>query len=202
VVAPNRARNSHELSAPPRPPYIAHDTARNARSISLESTRLIYFDRNRAGELLEHIASSTGGRAALAKIPGSGPTDLILQRNQRSILSRLISDADDLAAEGLIDLHQPDGVSRRVRWSDVHPDQAIAVRGTVASVKDIQPSSMRLKAETITVRAFVNKDHFLHLNQSYLTAWPITILGSVRSVPRLEVLAVAIGIIQKANSPG
>jgi len=79
-------------------------------------------------------------------------------------------------------------------WPDVHPDQVVAIRGAVASAKDVQPSSLRLNVGTTPVRVFVDRDHFLHLNQGYLTAWPITVVGKVRSVSNVEVLGVAIGI--------
>jgi hypothetical protein len=194
MATASRARNSEELPAAPRPNYASHPFARNSHSISNEGARLIYFDHNRATELLEHIASSAAGRAAISKFAGTPSADLAQQRDQRAVLSRLIAEAEDLKDEGIVDLHYPTGSSRRVHWSSVHPDQVIAVKGSVTSAKDIQPSSLRLEVEGKTVRAFVDRDHFLHLNQSYLATRAITVVGKVRSVPQAELLAAAVGI--------
>jgi hypothetical protein len=161
----------------------------------VEGARLIYFDQDRVTGLLEHIASGAAGRAILDNLSEDGSIDFTLQRNQRAILSRLIAQADDLRVEGIIDLHQPEGSSRRVSWADVHPDQAIAVRGTAVSARDVQPASIRLKVDAACVRVFVNRDHYLHLNQSYLTSWTMTAVGKVRSTPHVEILAVAIGVV-------
>jgi hypothetical protein len=190
----SRARNSRELSGA-RPRYVSRDVVRNVHQIPLEGARLIYFDQYRAAELLEHIASSSSGRAALAKLPVGSSADLSLQRDQRMVLSQLISQAQDLKIDGIIDLHQREDNSRRTLWAHVHPDQAIAIRGAITSAKDVQPSSLRLEVGGTLVRVFVERDHFLHLNQSYLAGCPITALGKVRSVPRVELLAAAIGVM-------
>lgn len=194
----SRARNSEELLSASRPNYALHGLVRNPQSIHVDGARLIYFDHDHAGELLEHIASSPAGRAAISELSGTGSADLTLQRNQRATLSRLIAEAEDLEGGGIIDLHYPKGSSRRVPWPNVHPDQPIAVKGSVTSTKDVQPSSLRLEVEGKTIRTFVDKDHFLHLNQSYLTTRTITVVGKVRSVPQGEMLAVAIGIEAQA----
>src|SRR5690348_15402679 len=112
MATPSRARNSRELSEAIRPRYLPRDVVRNAHLIPLEGARLIYFDQYRAAELLEHIASSASGRGVLAKLAASNSTDLLLQRNQRAILSQLIGQAHDLKANGIIDLHQPEGDAR------------------------------------------------------------------------------------------
>jgi hypothetical protein len=203
MATPNRARNSHELPEKTRRSYVQrHFAARNARPIPLVGARLIYFDQDLAADLLEHIASSETGRAFLTELPGSDPADLLFQRNQRAVLSQLIDQAEDLEAGGIIDLHQSNTVSRRMSWMDVHPDQAVAIRGTIISAKDVQPSSLRLEVDGTSVRAFVKRDHFLHLNQTYLTGWPITVVGKIRSVPHVEIISVAVGITPPTGSSG
>jgi hypothetical protein len=172
-------------------------TVRNARPEGF--IRLIYFDRRRAVELLEHISAASAGRDMLlnlaksAKPPEFVATATLGQQDQRAILSQLMGKATDLDTEGIIDLHQPSEVSRRTSWVKLHPDQAIAIKGEVTSAKDIQPSSLRVEVESTTIRVYVERDHLLHLNQSYLTGLSITVVGKVRSVPRIEMCAAAIG---------
>lgn len=158
-----------------------------------QSTRLIYFDQRRATELLEHIASTSPGFNMLRNLAEVDSTNVLGTPNQRAILHQIIHGAKDLEV-GVIDLHQPDDSNRQTSWTQLHPDQVVAIRGTVASGKDVQPSSIRLEVGAASVRVFVERDHFLHLNQKYLTRLPITIIGKVRSVPRIELCAVAIGI--------
>jgi hypothetical protein len=172
-------------------------TVRNPRPEGF--IRLIYFDKRRSAELLEHIAAASPGRdmlvelARFAKLPEFGSTGTLCQQDQRAILSQLIDKATDLDTEGVIDLHQPSEDPRRTSWTKLHPDQAIAIRGEVTSAKDIQPSSLRVEVGSTTVRVYVERDHLLHLNQSYLAGLPITVVGKVRSVPRTEMCAAAIG---------
>lgn len=172
-------------------------TVRNARPEGF--IRLIYFDKRRAVELLEHISAASAGRDMLlnlaksAKPPEFGATATLGQQDQRAILSQLMGKATDLDTEGIIDLHQPSEVSRRTSWVKLHPDQAIAIKGEVTSAKDIQPSSLRVEVESTTIRVYVERDHLLHLNQSYLTGLSITVVGKVRSIPRIEMCAAAIG---------
>jgi hypothetical protein len=192
MAASSRVRNSREVQ--PRPAYAQHYFARNSHPIPVEGARLIYFDHYHAEELLEHIASNATGRAMIAKLHDSEIVELESQRNQRIMFSQLATRADDLRADGLIDLLQSGGTSRRVSWNDVHPDQPIAIRGTISSLEAVQPSSLGLEVEGKPVQVFVRRDGFLHLNQSYLTARRITALGKVRSVPRRQMIAVAIGI--------
>lgn len=45
-----------------------------------------------------------------------------------------------------------------------------------------------------TVRVLVDRTHALHLNQAYLCSRPVTVLGQVHSVPRLQLRAIAIGV--------
>jgi hypothetical protein len=180
--------------------------ARNPRSIM--PTRLIYFDQRYAAELLEHIASASPGRTMLkwltmeAQLTEADPTGFLRQHDQRAILSQLIAKATDLEVGGIIDLHLPDDISRRTSWAKLHPDQVIAIRGAVTSAKDIQPSSLRLEVATTSVRVYVERSHFLHLNQSYLTVLPITIVGKVRSVPRAEMCTAAIGTLPAPDELG
>jgi hypothetical protein len=192
-------------------------SVRSVRSISAEpavpepavpepavpESRLIYFDQRLAADLLEHIGSTSAGRAMLAalakrsNLKGVNFSGVLRQHDQRAILSQIIDEATDLKVEGVIDLHLPEGGSRQTSWEKLHPDQVIAIRGVVNSTKDVQPSSLRLKVGTTLVRAYVERDHFLHLNQSYLTGLPIiTIVGKVRSLPRTEMCAAAIGVLQ------
>lgn len=190
-----------------RPDYVSHKRVRASRSIPSSSIRLIYFDERLAADLLEHLASAPVGRTMLAhlamraRIEEANLFDTLQQHDQRAILSQIIDNATDLEVGGVIDLHQPEGQSRRTAWPRLHPDQVIAVRGIVISPKDIQPSSLRLQAEATFVRAYVERDHFLHLNQKYLTGLPVTIVGKVRSVPRIEMRAATIGVLVMPDEP-
>ena len=131
-----------------------------------------------------------------ADLPSFDPAGIPPQHDHRAILSALIAAADDdLDVGGVIDLHMLADGSRRVTWEQVHPDQVIAIRGAVAAAKDVQPSSLRLGIGATSVRVYVQRDRFLHLNQGYLTGLTITVVGMVRSVPRTEMYAAAIGTI-------
>ena len=185
-------RSVRELPESPRPNYFR---VRRVRDVPLDPSphessdiRLIYFDHCHAAETLEQIASTSSGRAMLDKL-----TEAEFASNQRAILLQLIAKVIDLNIGEIIDLHQLENASRRTSWNQLHPDQAVAIRGAVTSTKDVQPSSLRLEAGIVSVRVFIQRDHFLHLNQSYLNALPITIIGKVRSVPRIEICAAAIG---------
>jgi hypothetical protein len=186
-----------ELSENPRPRYTPH--IRAVRDISPQPTRLIYFDKRRAAELLENIASTSPGHAMLANLTELDSTGILGRPNRRAIFYQILDSAVDLAVGVVIDLHQPDDANRQTSWTQLHPDQVVAIRGTVSAAKDIQPSSVRLAVDETSVRVFVERDHFLHLNQSYLTRQPITVIGEVRSVPRIEMCAAAIGILSASN---
>lgn len=164
--------------------------------ITLAPPPLIYFDQSRAAELLEDVFSTLPGRnflATLASQIGVDSIGVLQQQNQRLILSQLMIYETGLEVGGIVDLYQPDGGHRESLWEQFHPDQAVVIRGTVASAKDVQPSNLQLKAGAKTVRVYVERDHFLHLNQGYLTRRQIIAIGKVRSVPRSEIRAAAIG---------
>ena len=55
-------------------------------------------------------------------------------------------------------------------WTQLHPDQVIAIKGMVVSAKDVQPSSLRLDAGPMSVRVFVERTHFLS-SKSELSKW-------------------------------
>ena len=163
--------------------------------------RHIYFDQRRSTELLEHIASTDSGRAALsdlarlAQVAEYDSAGVQRQQDLRAMLSQLIDDAVDLEDEGVVDLHYPSGKRRRKSWSELHPDQVIAIRGKVTSAKDVQPSSLRVDVGSAVVRVYVERDHLLHLNQSYLSGLPVTVVGKVRSVPRKEMSTAVIATL-------
>lgn len=166
---------------------------RGIRSIppALESSqrlevRLIYFDQKRSSELIDNIESTSAGRVMLSDLDG----------NQRSKFVQVIKKVIELKDAGPVDLGLlADGGQQRT-WAQLHPDQVIIIKGVVTSARDIQPSSLRLETGSMSVRVFVDRTHFLHLNQSYLSNLPISIIGTVRSVPRTEMNAAAIGTWQ------
>lgn len=195
-------RSYREAQDNPWPDYgIRAPSVRNPRPIVPRFTRLIYFNQRYAAELLEHIASASQGRSMLARLTMLAQltevdvAGFVRQQDQRAMLCQLIAKATDLETGGVIDLHRPDDNPRRTSWEKLHPDQVIAIRGSVASAKDVQPSSLRLTVGTSSVRVCVERDRFLHLNQSYLVGLPITVLGTVRSVPRAEMCTAAIGTL-------
>jgi hypothetical protein len=192
--------SSPELPKKPRPRYAPR--IRAVRPVLPQATRLIYFDQRRASDLLEHIEASPPGRDMLTGLVEADALSLLGKPNQRAILYQLIDSAVDLEVGEVIDLHQPDVGNRKITWTQLHPDQGVAVRGIVDSAKDVQPSSVRLAVGAISVRVFVERDHFLHLNQSYLTQSPLIVVGKVRSVPRIEVCAAAIGTVSTSNETG
>ena len=199
---PSSIRKVRELGDSSWPGYSHRDrSVRTEHQIATQFTRLIYFDQGRAAELLDHIASTSRGRAMLAKLAKSAELSQFdfagnwRQHDQRAIMHELIVKAADLEAEGIIDLHQPDDALRRTSWTRLHPNEVIAIRGAVTSAKDVQLSSLRLEVEATSIRVYVERDHLLHLNQSYFTGLPITVVGKVRSVPRTEMCAAAIGIL-------
>ena len=145
--------------------------------------RLIYFDQSRSSELIDNIESTSAGQSMLNGLDG----------NQRSILVQLIRKIIHLKGAGPVDLDLLTEGGHQSSWAQLHPDQVIAVKGVVTSAKDVQPSSLRLEAGSMSVRVFVERTHFLHLNQSYLSGCPISVIGTVRSVPRTEMSAAAIG---------
>ena len=184
------------------PSQLARKHVGNVRDLPRLLVRLIYFDQRCSTELFEHLASASPGRTMLAELtkqadlPSFDPAGIPPEHDRRAILSALIAAADDdLNVGGAIDLHLPADRSRRASWEEVHPDQVIAIRGAVAAAKDVQPSSLRLDIGATSVRVYVQRDHFLHLNQGYLTGLRITVVGKVRSVPRAEMYAAAIGTI-------
>jgi len=170
-------------------------TARNPRPSPLQFMRHIYFDQRRTAELLEHIAATDSGRTMLDNLARTPLVAGTQQQDLRAILSRLIDNAAEPDGGGVVDLHHPSTSTRERSWTELHPDQAIAVRGTVTSGKDIQPSSLRVGIGPVIVRVYVERDHFLHLNQSYLSGLPVTVVGKVRSVPRIEMIAALIGTL-------
>jgi hypothetical protein len=191
---------SHEQPEKPRPRYAPR--IRAVRAVLPQATHLIYFDHRRASDLLEHIGASPLGREMLTGLAGTDSTGFLGTSNQRAIFYRLIDGATDLKAGDVIDLHQPDTSNRNISWTQSYPDQGIAVRGMVDSAKDVQPSSVRLAVGAISVRVFVERDRFLHLNQSYLTQSPLIVIGNVRSVPRVEMCAAAIGVLSTSKETG
>lgn len=173
-------------------------TIRQHHPAPLEFIRHIYFDQHLSEELLEHVGSTDSGRIMLGNLPSfarlaDGNTRW--QQDLRATLLEIIENAVDLENDGIIDLHQPSNGPRRRSWAELHPDQAIAIKGTVTSGKDIQPSSLRVDAGSAIVRVYVARDRFLHLNQSYLTGPRVTVVGKVRSVPRTEIVTAAIGTL-------
>lgn len=145
--------------------------------------RLIYFDQSCSSELIDNMESTSAGRTLLNDLDG----------NQRSKLVQLIRNIIDFKGAGPVDLGLLTEGGHQRSWTQLHPDQVIAIKGMVVSAKDVQPSSLRLDAGPMSVRVFVERTHFLHLNQSYLSGLPISVIGTVRSVPRTEMSAAAIG---------
>ena len=196
----SRARSARPISAD----SLASDTARKpymhpsrtVRSAAEIIARMIYFDQSRAAELIEDISSTRQGLSLISYLGGIDAEGVIRQPDRRAVLLRLIDDEMKPALGEVIELRLTDQGLPRGSWEELHPEQPIAITGRVASAKDVQPSSLRLQVGTTSVRVYVERDHFLHLNQSYLTALPIAIVvGKVRSVPRTEMRAAAIGTL-------
>lgn len=190
-----------KTEGPYKPRTSTPSRVRSVEGLLPPTMRLIYFDERRAVEILEHIASSPSGLTRLdevakrAKAAWPDSAVVLREHDQRAILSQLITDMNKLGT-GFVDLHQPDDALTQISWNQLHPDQAIAVRGAVVSAKDVQLSSLRLEGEDTSVRVYVERDHFLHLNKSYLARQQIlTVVGKVRSVPNEEVCAAVIGTI-------
>ena len=188
----SRARNPRPLEEHPRAgeesvwalyrSRSAGDHVGSYNEIPLAPPPLIYFDQSRAAELLEDIFSTLPGRnflAALASHIGVEAIDVLQKQNQRAILSQLMIYETSLKVGAIVDLYQPDAGHQESSWEQFHPDQAVVIRGVVASAKDVQPSSLQLDASATTVRVYVERDHFLHLNQKYLTSRPIIAVGKV-----------------------
>jgi hypothetical protein len=161
--------------------------------------RIIYFDQHRAAELIEDIASTSQGSSLLSRLGGMDSTGVIRQLDRRTALLRLIANEINPVLGEIVELRHTDNGLPRASWNELHPEQAVAITGKVTSTRDVQPSSLRLQVDTTTVRVYVERDHFLHLNRSYLTGLPMTIVvGKVRSVPGTEMCATAIGILPAA----
>lgn len=78
--------------------------------------------------------------------------------------------------------------------SDLHPAQAVIVRGVAASAKDITRGGFYLDVSGVRARILVDYTYALHLNQRYLSSRTITVVGRVRSVPRSEITAFGVSV--------
>lgn len=193
MTSSGRVGKIHPLPESERPSFYPparrkSSTLAPAPELSAADARIIYFDQRRAAELLENLTSSASVRAELSNIAENACAE-----NRRATLAQLITSISGLPVGDLIDLHLLGRKYWQTSWSRLHPDQVVAAKGVVSSAKDIQPSSLRLEVGATMVRVFVERDRFLHLNQSYLSNLPITVIGTVRSIPRIEMCAAAIG---------
>jgi len=173
-----RSRPAYEVPAPKVGKATPVTAAQNA-------TRLIYFDETRASVGLEQIASTDTGRQVLRSVADVGHDGMA--GNQRRLFLQLAGKVD---STNVIDLETDEMFP--LLAEHLHPQQMLAIKGSVQSAQEIKPTSLRLSVGDGATRVYVERTYFLHLNQSYLTSSAITVVGIVRSVSRMELCAIAI----------
>ena len=159
------------------------------------TARLIYLDEVRVRSLLEQIAAVASGRQSLGAYAPINPRGVIVKEyNPWTVLANLAEMADENAFVDLCE-SRPLDID-----SNLHPSQAVGLKGLVPTARDVTPSGFPLSIARQSFRVLVDRIHALHLNQAYLTSWTVAVLGRVHSVPRLQVRAAAILVID-APSP-
>jgi hypothetical protein len=149
--------------------------------------RMIYFDTQLAAPLIDRVAATEHGRRTLPSSLLVRTNGVLGAHNAVVILTGLV--ASTLQSGPATDVCT--GASISDLPMDLHPSQVLSVRGRVTTGRDVMPTSFLLTTEIESIRVLVDRSHGLHLNQAYLTEREIWVLGTVNSVSRRTMRAVA-----------
>lgn len=182
-----------ELSGSPpseRPQYVGHigawrELAPPPRDFPL---RLVYLDRGQVHALLEQLAASRGG-SSLLRLAMPDANGVVPANNAALTLLDLLSQVSDVA---VFDLCQ--GNPSALNPSSLHPEQLVALTGSVPAPDYIRPGALRLRVDGVAVQVLLAHENVLHLNRGYLTSWTVKTICKVHSAPKMQFQAVAVAV--------